>query len=107
MKRHLLVGRFGPGDRTPVPSAGDEVVTRLDLVASEKRLDHGIGRALGDLKALDVYPSEVGLDLLILAAHVHAADTRIARATESQDSWTREIRLVVPVSRRSRARGRA
>lgn len=33
----------------------------------------------------------------VLAAHVHAADTRICRATESQDTWTREIRLVVPV----------
>jgi hypothetical protein len=26
------------------------------------------------------------------------ADTRISRATESQDTWTRELRLVVPVS---------
>jgi hypothetical protein len=38
------------------------------------------------------------VDLLVLAAHVHAADTRISRNTESQDNWTREIRLVVPVS---------
>jgi hypothetical protein len=40
----------------------------------------------------------MGVDLLVVAAHVHAADTRLSRATESQDSWTREIRLVVPVS---------
>jgi hypothetical protein len=38
------------------------------------------------------------VDLLVLAAHIHAADTRISRNTESQDNWTREIRLVVPVS---------
>ena len=36
--------------------------------------------------------------MLVVAAHVHAADTRISRSTESQDAWTREIRLVVPVS---------
>jgi hypothetical protein len=61
-------------------------------------LDHGIGRALVDIEKLGIFPTEIGLDLLVLAAHVHAADTRISRATESQDTWTREIRLVVPVS---------
>src|ERR1700722_10018348 len=98
MRRHLLVGRFGPGDRAAIPAADDEVVTRLDLVVSERQLGHGIGRALADLKALDLFPSEIGLDLAVLAAHVHAADTRISRNTESQDAWTRELRLVVPVS---------
>ena len=43
-------------------------------------------------------PTEIGLDLLVLAAMVYAADTRISRHSESQDGWTREIRLVVPVS---------
>jgi hypothetical protein len=58
----------------------------------------GAGRALDDLARLNVFPSEIGVDLLVFAAHVHAADTRISRTTESQDTWTREIRLVVPVS---------
>jgi hypothetical protein len=53
---------------------------------------------LTDLKAKNVYPTEIGLDLLVTAAHVYAADTRISRATESDDAWTREIRVVVPVS---------
>ncbi|MDG6347616.1 hypothetical protein QAA18_02485 [Luteimonas sp. 8-5] len=98
MKRHVIVGRFGPGDRSPVQSADDEQVTRLDLVAGDRMLDHGIGGALTSLKRLDVTPSEMGIDLLVLAAHVHAADTRISRSEQSQDSWTREIRLVIPVS---------
>lgn len=75
-----------------------KVMSRLNLVVSEKRLDHGIGQAIAHLKTLGVFPSELGLDLLVLAAHVYAADTRISRASESQDAWTREIRLVVPVS---------
>ncbi len=98
MRRHVFIGRFGPGDREPIPTASDEEITPLDFVAGEKRLDHGIGRAIEDLVKLGVHPSEVGLDLLVLAAHVHAADTRLSRSSESQDSWTREIRLVVPVS---------
>lgn len=98
MKRHLLAGYFGPDDQIDIPHAADEQVTRLELVAGERSLDHGIGGALTSLKRLGVFPSEVSLDLLIVAAHVHAADTRISRAKQSQDSWTREIRLVVPVS---------
>ncbi|QUS59049.1 Qat anti-phage system QueC-like protein QatC [Pseudovibrio brasiliensis] len=97
MRRHVLIGRFGKDDNAQIPIAADEVETRLDLIIG-KRLDHGIGNTLDDLKKLNLAPSEVGVDLLVLAAHVHAADTRISRETESQDAWTREVRLVVPVS---------
>lgn len=102
MKRQLLIGRFGPDDQLEIPVATDEQATQLQLVAGVKTLDHGIGSALTSLKALGVLPSETGIDLLVVAAHIHAADTRISRAEQSQDSWTREIRLVVPVSDVSR-----
>ena len=98
MKRQLLSGRFGLDDTAVVATAADEQRTWLQLVAGEKSLDHGIGGALTSLKKLGIFPSEIGIDLLVVAAHVHAADTRISRAEQSQDSWTREIRLVVPVS---------
>lgn len=97
MRRHVIIGRFGQDDKTRVPKARDEVASTLQLVAG-KRLDHGIGRALANLHALHLTPSEIGTDMLVVAAHVHAADTRISRFTESQDAWTREIRLVIPVS---------
>jgi hypothetical protein len=98
MRRHAIIGRFGPLDVSPVPVSANEVSTRLDLVGPDGRLDYGIGQALADAAALSIFPTEIGLDLLVLAAHVQAADTRISRTTESQDTWTREIRLVVPVS---------
>ena len=98
MRQHVIIGRFGPGDRVAIPTASGEVSTRLDLVSSERMLGHGIGAALSDLRKLRVFPTETGLDLVVLAAHIHAADTRISRYTELQDTWTREIRLVVPVS---------
>src|SRR6266568_2422994 len=97
MRRHVIIGRFGPNDKTRVPKARDEMASPLQLIRGE-RLDHGIGHALDDLKALGLTPSEIGADILVVAAHVHAADTRLSRSTESQDAWTREIRLVVPVS---------
>lgn len=98
MRRHVIIGRYGPADRDGLSIDADEVETSLELVVGERALDHGIGRVLIDLTRLGVYPTEMGLDVLILAAHVHAADTRISRASESQDGWTREIRLVVPVA---------
>jgi len=98
MNRHVIIGRFGAKDKLKMPSAETEVATFLPFVQATKRFDYGIGDALDELAKLSVYPSEIGLDLLIVAAHIHAADTRISRTSESQDNWTREIRLVVPVS---------
>lgn len=98
MKRHVIIGRLGTDDRLAIPVSGDELATRLDLVAAKKSFGYGIGYAMEELAKIGIFPTEIGLDLLLLAAHVHAADTRISRATESQDSWTREIRLVIPVS---------
>jgi hypothetical protein len=98
MRRHVIIGRYGPGDRGRVALDGDEFETRLDLIIDDRTLDHGIGHALSDLARLGAYPSEMGVDVMVLAAHVHAADTRISRNGESQDGWTREIRLIVPVS---------
>ena len=98
MRRHVIIGRFGPDDRMRFPLGEGEIETQLNLVDGELSLGHGIGRALGDLARLGVYPSEIGVDVLIIAAHVHAADTRISRTSESHDGWTREIRLIVPVS---------
>jgi hypothetical protein len=98
MKRHLIAGRFGSSDRVAIPSATDETATRLHFVTSRQRLDHDISSSLDALARLSVFPSEIGLDLLVLATHVQAADTRISRDTEAQDGWTREIRIVVPVS---------
>jgi hypothetical protein len=98
MRRHLIFGRFGAGDRAKIPVATGERATLLQFVVAKRRLGHDIGDALDALAKIDVYPSEIGLDLLVLAAHVQAADTRISRDSESQDGWTREIRLVVPVT---------
>jgi len=107
MSRHALIGRLGAGDRRPIPLGDGETATTIDLLNGERRLDHGIGRAIEDLAHLRVNPTEMGVDLLILGALVHAADTRVARASESQDGWTRELRVVVPVSDPSRWRAAA
>jgi hypothetical protein len=98
MRRHVIIGHFGSDDRCRIALGTGESATHLNLVTREQSLGFGINSALFDLARIGVYPTEIGLDLLVLAAHVYAADTRISRNNESQDSWTRELRLVVPVS---------
>ena len=98
MKQHIIAGQFSRLDHPLITPSDDAVITIFDLVLSNHRLGYGVGYALDDLGRLGIFPSEIGLDLLILAIHVYAADTRISRVTESQDSWTREIHLVVPVN---------
>lgn len=98
MNRQLIIGRYGSDDHITIPKSSDEQATEIDLVVGQQYLNHGIGGALTDLKVMNIFPSEVGIDLLVVATLVYGADTRISRSEQSQDSWTREIRLVVPVS---------
>lgn len=98
MSRHVLIGRFGPGDDVEVPSGGTEVPTEVDLLSGDRRLSYGLGDMLSDLADLAISPPEVAVDLAIVAALVYAADTRVKRSRVSQDSWTRELRIVAPVS---------
>ena len=88
-KRHVIIGRYGLGDRNRLQLGEGEIATRLDLIIGDRALDHGVGRTLVDLSRLGVYPTEIGVDVLVLAAHVHAADTRVSRDSEL-GRWTRE-----------------
>jgi len=98
MRRHSIIARLGPGDTEPV--ALDDpasVTTEIGFIDGYRRLQHGLGQAIDGLVKRHVIPTDDAVDLVLLAAVVTAADTRISRETESQDSWTREIDLYIPV----------
>ena len=98
MRRHSVIVRLGPADRKAVAlRESDAVRTEVRFVDGERRLGFGLGQMIDQLVKRGVHPSERAADLAILAATVTAADTRISRATDSQDNWTREIDLYVPV----------
>ncbi|MBN8979585.1 MAG: hypothetical protein J0I08_24265 [Rhizobiales bacterium] len=98
MTAYALIGHMGPADQ-PVQIAGRwQAQFPVDLLSGNRTLGYGIGLVVRSLGKLDVYPSEVGIDVLVLAAMVHAADTRINREETSQDAWTRELGISVPVS---------
>lgn len=98
MTRYVLAGHFGSADGFHPATDERVLATRFDLLDGKGYVGRGVGNAIGHLQRMGVRPSEVGVDFAILAAHVHAADTRLSRVATSQDAWTREIGLVVPVS---------
>lgn len=98
MKRHVIYGRYGLSDNFNVKTTDDEITTTLELLNSEGELNYGMHHALVNLSKMGIFPTETAIDLLVLASHVQAADILIPREMESQDSWTREIRLIVPVN---------
>lgn len=99
MRRHSFIARLGPADTASISlSQKSSVVTEIRFVDGQKRLGFGLGYLIDQLLRRDVCPSDAAADLAVLAAVVTAADTRLSRATESQDSWTREIDLYLPVS---------
>lgn len=103
MKRHIIWGHLGVNDQKPNCRSGAYTqVTPIDLIPDGKTLDYGVGNAIKKLGKMGLKPSEVGIDLAILSILVTAADTRIERDLEGQDSWTREIDISLPVSDVSR-----
>lgn len=98
MMRQVIYGRYGPNDTADIAVRSDETGTELNMLSPQNRLEHGMGNAVEDLTKMGLFPSGRAIDLLVLAAHVQAADTRVSRISQSQDSWTRELRIVVPVS---------
>ncbi|MYA60547.1 MAG: hypothetical protein F4X40_08370 [Chloroflexi bacterium] len=99
MTRHSIVVRLNAADRGRVAVTDkDSKVSNLQFISTGKRLDHGVGQILRGLMQRRLYPGETAIDLAILAATVTAADTRISREEDAQDSWTREIDLYLPVS---------
>ncbi|TPI13062.1 hypothetical protein FJW06_15535 [Mesorhizobium sp. B4-1-3] len=99
MRRFTFVARLGVGDNAAISLVQrDSTVIEVQFIGAYQRLEYGVGSALDFLKAHDLKPSEVAVDLMILAALLNAADTRVSRVRNSQNGWTREIDLVVPVS---------
>ncbi|MBO9508789.1 Qat anti-phage system QueC-like protein QatC [Thalassospira sp. A3_1] len=98
MKRLSLIGRLGQNDNDTVDVVQtDSVKFELNLMEGNAFLGFGVGRAIKHLESIAVIPSEIAIDLVILACHVTAADTRFSRVECSQDGWTREIDLYIPV----------
>ena len=98
-KHNSIIARLNPADVQELTlMEPNSQVTTIRFIDGERRLGFGLGQMITQLLARGIYPSESAIDLAILAATATAADTRISRKWGSQDSWTREIDLYVPVA---------
>ncbi|WP_363800565.1 Qat anti-phage system QueC-like protein QatC [Lysobacter firmicutimachus] len=97
MSRQAIVLRVGADDTKAVrPRLAGAHVTDIHFDGLAD-IDHLLGGMLGKLEKLSLQPSEMSLDLALLAAAVTAADTRVERGVEAQDGWTRELEVCIPV----------
>lgn len=99
MSHHTIYCRLGGRavSKQSLPRP-DTVLSDIDFIDNFDNLGFGLGRALTQLDQMGLTPSEVAIDLALLATALTAADTRINRSIHSQDRWTREIDVFVPVS---------
>ena len=97
INKHIVAGIYSTS-QADIPQGTNEILTKISLANDRDEPTQGISKIISELTRMGIHPSEVGLDLLILAELVFAADTRLSRSTESEDGWTRQIKLVVPVS---------
>ncbi len=99
MRHHSIICRLGETDDQDLALLEPgSVITNIQFLDRYGRLQYGIGQAIEQLADLGLSPGETAVDLALLAATLTAADTRISRDTESENSWTREIDLYVPVA---------
>lgn len=89
---------MGKDDTLPSSAFDDpNEVRNIDIIDNLGSLGHGIDQVLGKLNSLNVTSSETAVDLLIVASMVFAADTGLNRRKLSEDGWTRQFRMFVPV----------
>lgn len=99
MNRHHIVMQLGAGDRFS-PKTGDEhsKTSKVRCLDVYRSFEFGLDNLLGAARVRGLTPSEAAFDLAFVATAVMGTDTRVSRASHSQDGWTRELHLYLPVS---------
>lgn len=97
MKRFKLIGSYSSEAVAAEIQENYNEIT-IPLFKEDRFSEFGMDHVIWRLNTVSVYPSECAYDLMALALLVYIADTRISRKSHSQDSWTREIFLELPVA---------
>ncbi|MRV70681.1 hypothetical protein GJ700_02975 [Duganella sp. FT92W] len=99
MTHHTIYCRLGSeANSLPLPIMAGTVLSDINFIDIAGELNFGLEMTLAQLDKMGLTPTEVAIDLVVLATALTAADTRISRAENSQDRWTREIDIFIPVS---------
>lgn len=96
--KYAISLHYGPTDSPSLlEDENFEEVFNIDIFAYLNALSFNIPPLLKILFDEGLVPSEDALDLLLLGAAVFGADTHLSREGTSENAWTREIYLSIPV----------
>jgi 7-cyano-7-deazaguanine synthase in queuosine biosynthesis len=99
MGKLALVTKVGATDQgLSFPDGAYQSAASVSILHNMDRNDISIEAFTTALKKLKLEPTERMMDLLVIAASMYSADTRISRAVFAEDTWTRMIDLYIPVS---------
>ncbi len=99
MGKLALVAKVGSKDNGVKLATGKYLKTaEVTFLYHANKLDVSLNAFLSRLKQLKLEPSELAMDLLVVACTMYTADTRNSRSEHGEDSWTRVIDLYIPVS---------
>lgn len=99
MGKIALITKLGPDDKgVNIKKTDCQMQASISLLINRNASEIKFDKFFKELKHLKLEPNEIAMDLLIIASSMYAADTRISRTHYSDDSWTREIELFIPVS---------
>ncbi len=100
MYRYHITASFDVSLHKPeylIHSESSTVEAILPMLTATGGFRYGLQNTVHELRKLKIFPSESGFDAIIIALIVYIADMKISRAKQSQDSWSREIILSIPV----------
>jgi len=98
MERQSLIFRINQKEAAGITTPTGSRITEIPLLDLNNQLDYGIHQTIESIQELGLEVTTTGCELLLVAAAVYAADKRLKRAEISQDGWTREIDIYLPVN---------
>ncbi|MDB5088456.1 MAG: hypothetical protein JWR09_2450 [Mucilaginibacter sp.] len=99
MGKIALIARVGSEDPgLTLPNNTYQKEANVSFFYHGNKNDVSLHAFTHSLKQLKLEPSEIAMDLLVVACTMYAADTRISRSHFGEDGWTRVIDLFIPVS---------
>lgn len=97
MIKYSLIASYSETDLESINLSDDTQKTVISFLDDDQNYNYSIGKAFLNLAEWGYTINPIALDLSILATLISVADTKISRKDSSDNSWTREIDLYLPV----------
>src|SRR4051812_38479958 len=98
MSRQALVFHWDENDKVQSFPGRFASETKVQLTDTRSELAFGIRETIQEIQNAGIKISQTGFDLLLISSAVYGADKRLSRNQISQDGWTREIDIYLPVT---------